>query len=159
MNGKKSVIVIGIFVVAAVLLGLLLMNKGDGPVAGLMLASSEASSIEAYGRMASDNSKYVLLSNEFGGLKEKYHSGISTGQDLYADVHFVECLKGTEFKLCWSLDGKTVKEEVKKLEQDRQGVISYRLEKSLIEQGDWSVEILQEDQRLFKYSFQIKQDG
>ena len=130
MNRKTSAIALVLLVLTAILLGYVLVNRGDGPVQGVVLSDKAISAAQGFNNTVASpaNGVYLILTDEFSKLSEKFKADIPAGKELYAAIHFVECTKGTQFTVKWIAGTETIKEETKELATDKEGVISYSLE-------------------------------
>ncbi len=158
MGKKAAWIVFAGIVVAAVLLGLLLLNKGDGPVAGMILSDSAIDTTDAYSAAEKNRGDgvYLVVSNAFNEYQADYSAGIPEGGALYANLHCVECAKGTAFTCQWLRDGASVAEESVSLTTEPQGVITSRLDGEAALSGSYTLEVYNGDNLIFEYSFEIE---
>jgi hypothetical protein len=157
MNKKSSIISLTVLVVAAILFGIVLVNKGDGPVMGMVLADKVLTGEEDYEAVVGsrDAGVYLVLSNEMNKLKEKYKAEIPVGKDIFASVYFVECPKGASFKGKWILDGNVVYEETGILQSDKKGIVPYRLEAGKFKNGKCVFELYDGEKKIFGCTFDI----
>ncbi len=158
MRKKTTIITIAIIVVAAIVfIGFMLMNGGDGPVMSMILSDKAIESIQSLKTTKSspDNRIYLILENEFNKYQEKFKTVIPTGKNLCASIYFVEVLKGTKFTARWIADGKTVKEEIREIPTDQQGILSFLLEGHNVRSGSYSLELYDADKKIFEYKFSI----
>ncbi|MEX1378308.1 MAG: hypothetical protein AB1Z23_12660 [Eubacteriales bacterium] len=158
MKKKTTITVLAIFIVAAIFLGLLLVNKGDGPVMGMMLADKAMADTQSYNdsAQAQGDDVYLVLSNAFNKYQEDYKADIPKGDDLYAAVYFVECPQGSEYSCKWIKDDTTIKEETGVLKTGPQGVISYMLDGEKVEQGIYIFELYNGDSKIFERTFSVE---
>lgn len=158
MNKKTSVIVLGIFIAASILLGLLLINKGDEPVAGMILSDKVLDNIDVYHNAEQLHGEgiYLVVSKAFNKFQEDYKARIPEGKDLYTTIYFIECPKGSEFIIKWLKDGKVIKDEIGILSTDTTGVISYMLDGSYVVKGIYSIELYDGDKRIFEKEFTVE---
>ena len=150
MSKKATIIAIAILIAAAVILGLILVNKGDGPVMGVIISD------KALTDGSNDSGVYLTVNKEFNKFNEKVNSDIPADKDLYANFSLVECPKGSEFNIKWINNNQTVKEEILKLATDQKGTISYLLEASKAKSGNYSLELYNEGKKIFEHRFIIK---
>lgn len=158
MNKKTAAIALVILIAAAIFIAIIFLNKGDGPIAGVFISDKAAADVSGYKSMnsARGNGFYLVWNKEFNSFKEKVESNIPAGKDLYANVHFVECMKGTRFTAKWIANGETVKEETSELLTNQQGIIAYLLEGNQASIGSYSLEIWKGDKKLFTRGFSIE---
>lgn len=158
MNKKTSVIVLVIFIAASIFLGLLLINKGDEPVAGMILSDYVLDNKDVYHKAEQLHGEgiYLVVSKAFNIFREDYKAGIPEGKDIYAAIFFIECKKGSEFMIKWLKDGKVIKDEIEILSTDAMGVISYMLDGSYVVKGIYSIEIYDGDKRIFEKGFSVE---
>jgi hypothetical protein len=150
MSKKATIIAVAVLIAAAVIFGLILVNKGDGPVMGLTFSD------KALADGSTGSGVYLTVNKEFNKYTEKANAEIPAGKDLYANISLVECPKGAEFNAKWITDGQTVKEEAKKLDTDRKGTISYLLEANKAKSGNYTLELYREGKKIFEHKFIIK---
>jgi hypothetical protein len=157
MGKKTALVVLAGVLVAAVLLGILLLNKGDGPVAGMILSGQAIATTQEYADVekARGDGVYLVVSNAFNKFKEEYSAAIPTGSMLYATVHFVECPKGSAFTAKWSRDGAMVAEETATLTTEPQGVIAYELGAEAVTPGNYTFALYDGETEIFEYTFGI----
>jgi len=157
MGKKTALAVLGAVIVLAVLLGLLLMNKGDGPVTGMLLTDRVVASAQAYSDAAKKQGDgvYLVVSNAFNQFQEDYKAAIPEGRDLYATVYFVECPQGSTFTGKWVKEGHVIQEEKGTLPTGPQGIISYLLGGENATAGIYTFELYDGDQKIFEKTFQI----
>lgn len=158
MNKKTAITVLAVFVAAAILLGLLFVNNGDGPVAGMILADKAIESTEFYDDAAKthEDGIYMVVSNAFNKFQEDYKSNIPEMKDLYAIIHFVECPKGSTFTGKWLTEGKVTREDKGTLPTGPEGVISYKLDGSSVVKGNYIFELYNEDRKIFEKAFSVE---
>ena len=157
MNKKTSITVLIAVIAAAVFLGFVLLNKGDGPVMGMMLSSGPVESIEEYedAAEASGESVYMTVSKSIGKFQEDFGQSIPAGKDLYAAVYFVECPEGSQYTAKWIKDGSIAAEETGTLATGPKGVISYMLEGSLTAAGSYAFELYDGENIIFEKTFEV----
>ncbi len=157
MSKKISVIGITLLVAAAVLFGFVLVNKGDGPVMGMIISDKILVNVQDFKTINSfkDSGVYLTLEKEYNKFNEKFIDDIPAGKDLYANIHLVECPKGSKLTARWINKGKTVKEETKVLATDKNGVVSYIFDGSKAKRGDYTLELYSEDKKIFEHKFSI----
>ena len=157
MSKKTSIIVVALLVAAAVFLGLVLVNKGDGPVAGMIMSDKTAESVKDFEavKISEDSGVYLILEKAYDKFVEKLINNIPAGRDLYANIYLVECPKGSIFNVKWVSEGKTVKEETKELATDKKGVVTYVLDGSNVKSGNYTLEIHTENKKIFEHNFLI----
>ena len=158
MSKKAGVIALIVFVVGAVLLGLLLLNKGDGPVTGMILSSQPIADSAAYKATAEapDENVYLVVSNAFNQFQVDYTVPISGGNPLVATVFFVECPAGTEFTGSWVKDGKTLATSTAQTETEPYGVLSFPLEGAMVATGDYTFVLSDAGGELFRQAFRVE---
>jgi len=158
MNKKTSVIALGILIAAAILLGLLLINKGDEPVAGMILSDKALDNLDVYhsAEQLHGDGIYLVVSKAFNKFREDYKAGIPEGKDLYITIYLIECPKGSEFTIKWLKDGKVIKDEIGILSTEATGVISYMLDESSVVKGIYGIEIYDGDKRIFDKEFSVE---
>ena len=158
MNKKTTIIVFALVIAAAIFMGFLFLNKGDGPVAGMILSDSIIENTEEYGEAAKNpaNGTYLVVSNAFNKYQEDFLADIPGGVDIYAAVHFVECPKGSVFIGKWIYDGNVVAEKEKTLMTGPTGVISFMLDGTNANAGSCIFELYQENNKIFEKEFDIK---
>jgi hypothetical protein len=157
MNKKTSIIVLVCVIVSAIIIGALFVNKGDGPVTGVIFAGKTIENVKAYNNTekTQDNETYMVVSNEFNKFKENFKTSIPESKDLYAALHFVECVKGAKFTGKWLKDGKVIREDIGTLPTDQEGVISYTLDKDKAVKGSYVFELYDGNKKIFEKSFSI----
>ncbi|MBN2879484.1 MAG: hypothetical protein JXN65_07625 [Clostridia bacterium] len=158
MNKKTSTTVLTLFIIGAIFLGLLLVNKGDGPVMGMILAENPIENTADYNKSAQEQSEgtYLVLSNAFNKYQEDYSTSIPEGSPLYASVHFVECPQGAQYTGKWIFEGELLKEETGTLSTGPEGVISYMLEGGKVAKGSYTFELYDGDKKVFERNFSVK---
>jgi len=158
MNKKTAVSVLIIFVAAAILLGLLLVNKGDGPVMGMIIADKAMENVDAYNDAADTQGAgiYLVVSNAFNKFQEDYQAKIPENNDLYAAIHFVECPKGSEYSGKWIKDGNLIQKDNGTLLTGPEGVISYKLDGDSVVKGSYTFELYDGDKKMFEKTFSVE---
>lgn len=158
MKRKTTITILVIFIIAAIFLGLLLVNKGDGPVMGMMLSDRNIEDTQSYndGAQTQGDGTYLIVSNAFNKYQEDYKSDIPQGDDLYAAVYFVECPQGSEYSCKWVKNGVTIKEDTGVLKTGPQGVISYILDGDKVEQGSFVFELYDGSKKIFEKEFSVE---
>lgn len=158
MNRKTSIVALTLLIVGAVALGLLLLNKGDGPVSQVIIADRSIDTAQDFetAKSSDDSGVFIVLDKEFNKFKEDIRAGIPAEKDIYANVYFVECPKGSLFTAKWINEDKTVKEDIKELTTDKRGVVSFLLEGSKLGTGSCKFEIYSDGKKLFEYVFSAK---
>jgi len=158
MNKKTAMTVLTIIVVAAIFMGFLLVNKGDGPVTGMILADRAIENVETYSNDVQTHGDgiYLVVSNAFNKFEEDYKAEILESKDLYATIHFVECPKGSEYTGKWIKDGNVVQEDNGILLTGPEGVISYLLEGDSAVKGSYTFELYEGDRKIFEKTFSIE---
>lgn len=158
MSRKTAITVLIIIVVAAIFMGLLLVNKGDGPVMGMILADNAMEDIETYDSAAKMHADgiYLVVSNEFNKFEEEYNADIPENKELYITIHFVECPKGSEYTGKWIKDGKVIQENNGTLPTGPEGVISYLLDGDSVVKGGYTFELYDGDRKVFEQSFSVE---
>lgn len=158
MDRKKTLIYLIILIFIAAVFGLILLNKGDGPVSGCILSNSSIETVELY-KKAEDlkgDGIYGVMASERNKLVQKYNTEIPQDKELYENIYLVECRKGTKIKIKWVYDSNMIKEEEKALTEDQTGVISYQLEGSKVKSGTYCVEAYYEDKKILSQNFEVK---
>ena len=158
MKKKTAVVVLVFVIIAALILGFLLLSKGDGPVMGMVLAGSAIENTDAYNDavQAHGNGIYLVVSNAFNKFREEYKIDVPQGKDLYAVIYFVECPQGSEYTGKWVKDGAVLQEETKTLPTGPQGVISYMLDKGSAAKGSYTFELYDGNAKIFEKSFSVE---
>jgi hypothetical protein len=158
MKKKTAVAVLVVFIVAAIFLGFLFANKGDGPVAGMILADRAMENTETYKNAAKTPGSgiYIVVSSAFNKFQEDYKAGIPESKDLYAAVRFVECPKGSEYTGKWLKDGAVIREEKGTLTTDAEGVLTYMLEAKNVVKGSLTFALYDGDKKIFEKTFSIE---
>lgn len=158
MKKKTAIIFLVIIIIIAIFLGFLLVNKGDGPVMGMVLADRAMENTEAYDDAAQTQGDgiYLVLSKAFNKYKEDYKTDIPEGNDLYAVIYFVECPQGSEYAGKWIKDDTVIKEDVGRLTTGPKGVISYMLEGDSVVSGSYIFELYDGDGKIFEKSFSVE---
>jgi len=158
MSKKAGVIALLVFVISAVLLGLLLLNKGDGPVTGMILSSQSFADSAAYKTAAEapDETVYLVVSNAFNQFQVDHQSTIASGVLLVATVSFVECPTGTAFTGSWLKDGEPLFGSAGQTETEPYGVLSFSLESTMVTTGDYTFVLSDESGELFRQAFRVE---
>lgn len=158
MSKKVSLIILCVFIAIAVVFGLILVNKGDGPVMGTIISSIPIDSEQGYKNLENEKSKevFIIRAEEINKLVEKYKKSIPQGKDLYVNLNLVECIKGTKIKVKWICNKSTVKEEEKTLLTDQKGIIWYKINGSMVIKGDYDVEGYIDNNKIFTENFNIE---
>ena len=158
MNKATTVIVLAIMIILALFLGFLLVNKGDGPVSGMILADKGIGSTEDYNNVkeTKEAGVFLIVTNEFNEFREAYQSNILVDQDLYATVYFVECPKGSEFIGKWVQDDTVIDEQTKALTTEPEGVMTYVLAGENVVQGSYTFELYEGERLVFEKTFSIE---
>ena len=158
MNKRTSIIAFAILVAAAVFFGFILVNKGDGPVTGMIISDKTLEDIESYKiqEKSHRSGNYMILAAEYNKFNEKFKSSIPMGKDLYFNISIVESPKGSSFTARWLSDGKAIKEETKELSINQRGVVSYILDSKLANKGSFTFELYYDSKKIFEKSFQIE---
>jgi hypothetical protein len=157
MGKKTALFTLAGVVIAAILLGILLLNKGDGPVAGMILSGQAIATTQEYADAEKTRGEavYRVVANAFNKFEEEYSATIHGGNALYATVHFVECPKGSAFTAQWIRNGEVIAEETASLATEPQGVIAYALEAEAATPGNYTFRLLEGGETIFKHTFQI----
>ncbi len=158
MSKKAAIIVLAVVIAAAIFLGFIFLNKGDGPVMGMMLADRPIKDTDTYSDTAKTHGEgvYLIVSNSFNDYQADYEAGVTQGEDLYAAIYFVECPQGSEFTANWIKDGNVAAEEKGTLPTGPKGVITYMLSKENVTSGSYTFELYDGDNRIFEYTFSIE---
>lgn len=158
MNKKTTVTVLAIVIAAAVFLGFVLLNKGDGPVMGMMFTGGDIESLEDYESAAEARGEgvYMVVTKSINKFNEDYSQNIPEGDDLYAAIHFVECPEGSQYTGKWIKDGSVISEETGTLATGPRGVISYKLEGIHAAEGSYVFELYDGDKKIFEKTFSIR---
>ena len=157
MGKKATIISLVIVIAAAILLGTVLLNKGDGPVAGIILSNGEIVDKGMYSDAeATHDGVYLVVSNAFNRYQADYEADIPQGGTLYAAVHFVECPQGSAFTARWSRNGAVIAQEDGTLSTGPEGVISYKLDGAGVTGGSYTFALYQDGESIFQYSFAIE---
>lgn len=158
MSKKSSIIAITLLIASALVMGLVLVNRGDGPVTGMIIADKAIANVQAFQSMKSsqDGSSYIILDKEFNKFSEKAKKVIPAGKDIYANVYFVECPKGSQFTAKWSSEDKLIKEEAKSLSTNQKGVIAYLLEGDKLKSGSYTLQLYSNATKIFEYEFSVE---
>lgn len=158
MNKKTALTVLAIIIVAALFLGFLLVNKGDGPVVGMIMANKAMENTDTYNNAAKTHGDgvYLVVSNAFNKFQEEYKANIPGSKNLYATIHFVECPKGSEYTGKWLKDGKVIQDGKEALPTEPEGVISYMLDGGSVVQGSYIFELYDGDRKIFEKAFSIE---
>ncbi len=157
MGKKTAIIVLAVVIAAAIFLGFILVNKGDGPVTGMILAEKAIENTQAYSNAAMEhgNGVYLVVSNAFNKFQEDYKADILEGQSLYGTIYFVECPQGSEYTGKWVKDGNVIAEEKGTLSTGPKGVISYMLNEDSVTKGSFTFELYDENSKIFEYTFLV----
>lgn len=157
MSKKTSIITITLLIAAAVIFGLVFVNKGDGPIMGISMSDKVIVNVQDFKTINSsqDSGVYLILKKEYNKFTEKFTADIPAGKDLYANIHLVECPKGSRFTVRWITEGNTVKEETKELVTDQKGVISYAFDGNKVKSGNYTLELYTQGKKVFEYKFFI----
>lgn len=158
MNKKKSIIALAILVGIAVIFGFILVNRGDGPIMGMILSTKSVENEQEYKEIetAKNDGVYLVTSMESNKYVEKYKKDIPQNKDLYANIYLAECRQGSKFIIKWVYKNNVIKEEEKALGTDQKGVVSYRLEESKVKEGSYTIEIYFESKKIFTQNFNAK---
>ena len=158
MSKKAAVLILVIVMAAAVFAGIVLLNRGDGPVMGMILSGGEIADTGAYtdAEKTHDNGTYLVVSSAFNQYQADYEADIPEGETLYAAVHFVECPQGSAFTAKWSRDGAVIAQEDGILSTGPEGVISYILDGAEVIGGSYTFVLYRDGDSLFEYSFSVK---
>ena len=81
---------------------------------------------------------------------------LTAGEPIYANIHFIESPKGTEYTAIWYLDGTEIKRETQKTESDMQDLVVYELEAEQTLSGILKLEITYDDTILLTKEFEIQ---
>lgn len=157
--GKKAAITALVGLIAcAILLGALLLNKGDGPVTGMILSGAPVADAEAYADAAEQRGEgiFLVVSNAFNKYQTDYQSAIPAGSELYASVYFVECPAGSDFTAKILNDGTAVFEQEGTLETGPYGVICYPLDGETLPAGDYVFALYDGEEQIFSQPFTLE---
>lgn len=158
MSKKAGLIALIVFVVGAVLLGLLLLNKGDGPVTGMILSNQPIPDAAAYkaAEEAPGKDVYLVVSNAYNQFQVDYQTSIASGNPLVATVSFVECPAGSAFTGSWLKDGEPLTTSTAQTETEPYGVLSYSLEGAMVTTGDYTFVLSDASGELFRQAFRVE---
>lgn len=158
MKKKTSLIVLIIFIVLAILVGFVLVNKGDGPVAGMILADKVLDDIHKYNSAEEKQGKeiYLVVSKKYNKFEEDYKTSIPESENFYSTIHIVECPKGSEFTGKWLKHDEVIKEDVVTLTTDSEGVVSFMLDGDNVSRGGYSFELYEGDRKIFEKTFSVE---
>ncbi|SFR96889.1 hypothetical protein [Anaeromicropila populeti] len=158
MKKKTSLIVLMIFIVLAILIGFVLVNKGDGPVSGMILADKVLDNIDEYNSAEETQGSeiYLVVSSAYNKLEEEYKTSIPESENLYATIHIVECPKGSEFTGKWLKDDEVIKEDVVTLATDSEGVVTCMLDGDNVTKGSYSFELYEGDRKILEKTFSVE---
>jgi len=158
MKKKTAGTVLAVIIIGAIFLGFLLVNKGDGPVMGMVLADRALENTEAYDNAAQSQGDgiYLVVSSAYNKYQEDYKADIPEGNDLYATIYFVECPQGSEYTGKWIKDGAVINENIGTLPTGPKGVISYILDGGSVVSGSYTFELYDGDGKIFETTFSIE---
>ena len=158
MSRKAAILSVTALIVAAVFMGLILVNKGDGPIMGMILSDKMIATVQDFENQSSsmDSGIYLNLKTAFNKLNEESANDIPAGKDLFASFYMVECPKGIETTVKWTTEAGTLKEETKRLETDRRGIISYLLDRGNVRNGNYTLELYIEGIKKFEHGFTVR---
>jgi len=158
MKRHTAITVLIVIIAGAVLLGFLFLNKGDGPVTGMILADRAVENTETYNTTAKthDDGIYLVVSNAFNKFQEDYKADIPENNDLYVTVHFVECPQGSEYTGKWIKSGIVIHEENRTLPTWPEGVISYMLDGPSVVKGTYTFELYNGNGKIFEKTFSVE---
>lgn len=158
MNKKTSIYVFIILVVAAIFMGLLMLNKSDGPVTGMILADRPLQSTSSYGdaQKTPDDSIFLVISNAFNKFQEDYKTAIPENESLYATVHFVECPQGSTFTAKWILNSSVIQQEEGTLLTGPEGVITYTLDGVNVKKGSYTFQLFDGEKQIFETAISVE---
>jgi len=158
MNKKTAATALIVLVAVAIFLGFLFVNKGDGPVAGLILADTALEDLDTYNSASAlhGDGIYLVASNAFNKFRADYESSIPANKNLYAAVHFVECPKGSEYTGKWIKNGTVLFESKGTLSRDLEGVISYMLDGSKLLKGSFVFALYDGEKKIFEQTFTVE---
>ena len=157
--GKQAAITALVGLIAcAILLGALLLNKGDGPVTGMILSGAPVADAEAYADAAEQRGDdiFLVVSNAFNKYQTDYQSAIPAGSELYASVYFVECPAGSDFTAKILNDGTAVFEQEGTLETGPYGMICYPLDCETLPAGDYVFALYDGEEQIFSQPFTLE---
>ncbi|MCX7772711.1 MAG: hypothetical protein N2376_06320 [Clostridia bacterium] len=97
MTKKQSAAALAVLVVLALLAGFVLVNRGDGPVMGCILADRVIQSEPAYDSAGTTpfRGTYLVLTKQFNHYKKGFSSEIKSLSALTINYRVVEIKKGT----------------------------------------------------------------
>lgn len=96
----------------------------------------------------------VTSINELEGMEQP--TTLTAGEQIYANIHFIESPKGTEYAAIWYMDGTEIKRETKETENDMQDLIVYELEAEQVLSGALKLEIAYKDTILLTKEIEIQ---
>lgn len=157
MNKKTAITVLVFIIVVAIFLGFLFVNKGDGPVMGMILADVAMENTETYNNASDTHGDgiYLIVSNAFNKFQEDYKANIPGKNDLYATIHFVECPQGSEYTGKWIKDGNVIQEDKGTLTTGPEGVITYMLDGDSVVKGSYTFELYDGDKKIFEKTLSV----
>lgn len=158
-----GLVIAAIAVVAVV--GFMLVGHADEQVSGVALADTQISDLETLD--AINSSKGVKLGEfqgtlystscvEYGKYAQTSVAAIPQRNALYANVLFIASPKDMQYKAVWSYDGQTIKEETRAITAtDNREAVSYMLDNSLVQKGEYTLAIYYADKQLYSQKFTI----
>ena len=96
----------------------------------------------------------VTSINELEGMEQP--TTLTAGEQIYANIHFIESPKGTEYTAIWYMNDTEIKREVKETENDMQDLVVYELEAEQVLNGVLKLEIAYDDTILLTKELEIQ---
>ncbi len=158
MGKKTAITMLVALIVCAVLVGMLLLNKSDGPVSGMILSEMPIADAEAYSSAneAHGDGIYLVVSNAYNKFQTDYQAAIPAGSELYANMYFVECPAGSAFTTKLLKDGALVTEQEGVLKTGPYGVVAYSLGTQASQAGTYIIELYDGENLLFTQTYIVE---
>ncbi len=105
--------------------------------------------------------EHCIVSNEQYCDKDTLENAVqsdtlSAGQEIYANVYFIESPLGMEYVGKWYLGGNEIKKETKEMVTDKSGIIVFTLDAEYANVGLLRFEILYNEDVLFSYELPVQ---
>ncbi len=157
-NGQKAAITALIGLIAcAILLGALLLNKGDGPVTGMILSGAPVADAEAYADAQNSAGTASFWSYP---MRSQLPNGLSIRHSGRKRALCIRVLCGMPGRLRVYAkilyDGTAAFEQEGTLETDPYGVICYPLDGETLPAGDYVFALYDGEEQIFSQPFTLE---
>jgi hypothetical protein len=163
MKRWKIALLVFLAIVAAGVVFIMLVSHGDEQVSGVALTDTAVSDFKTLDAISSGKGRdkagfggalYATSCVEFGKYVFTDIAPVPAGKPLFANVLFIASQKGTQYRAVLKSGENTLKQETKEITSDtHREAVSYTLDGTLLQAGEYTLEIYYMDKRIYSQSF------